>query len=82
MNDGLIFALKLMIIVSLSTYSIISLVNVFDKLPQKATQQTQPTSRITLKETKEIGGYYYSIIQIDSVEYLTSYHGGIIRITK
>lgn len=39
-------------------------------------------SRITLKDEKLINGYKYSIIEVDSIEYLVQHTGGIIRISK
>lgn len=39
-------------------------------------------SRIKLKEVKYIEGYQYTIIEVDSVEYLSRSNGGIIRISK
>jgi uncharacterized protein YcfL len=39
-------------------------------------------NRIKLKESRIIEGYRYSIIEVDSIEYLASERGGIIRITE
>lgn len=39
-------------------------------------------NRIKLKEVRIINGYRYSIIEVDSVEYLTQDKGGFIRISK
>jgi hypothetical protein len=38
--------------------------------------------RITLKEEVSLNGEGYQIIQVDSVEYLTRYQGGIIKLEK
>lgn len=39
-------------------------------------------NRIKLKEVRIIYGYRYSIIEVDSVEFLTQDKGGFIRISK
>lgn len=39
-------------------------------------------NRIKLKEVRFIGGYRYSIIEVDSVEYLTQDKGGFVRLSK
>jgi hypothetical protein len=39
-------------------------------------------NRIRLKEYRVINGYTYSIIEVDSVEFITSTNGGFSRITK
>lgn len=39
-------------------------------------------NRIKLKETRVINGYRYSIIQVDSVEYLTMDKGGFVQLPK
>lgn len=39
-------------------------------------------NRIKLKETRVINGYRYSIIEVDSVEFLTQDKGGFVRISK
>lgn len=39
-------------------------------------------SRIKLKEVRLINGYRYTIIEVDSVEFLTQDRGGFIRISK
>lgn len=39
-------------------------------------------SRIKLKEAANLNGYRYSIIEVDSIEYLTQDNGGFIRISK
>lgn len=41
-----------------------------------------PEYRIKFKDSRHIDGIYYAIIEVDSVEYLTTFSGGIIRITK
>jgi hypothetical protein len=46
------------------------------------TKPEPPKKRITFKESALISGYEYSIIEVDSVEYLTNSNGGICRITK
>ena len=37
-------------------------------------------SRIKINESRVIDGYRYSIIEVDSVEYLTQSNGGFIKI--
>jgi hypothetical protein len=39
-------------------------------------------NRIKLKEVRIINGYRYSIIEVDSVEFLTQDNGGFVRISK
>jgi hypothetical protein len=39
-------------------------------------------NRIKLKEMRIINGYRYSIIEVDSVEYLTQDQGGFVRLSK
>jgi len=39
-------------------------------------------NRIKLKEMRMINGYRYSIIEVDSVEYLTQDQGGFVRLSK
>ena len=41
-----------------------------------------PENRIKLKEFRIIDGYRYSIIEVDSVEYLTQSEGGFVRLSK
>ena len=40
------------------------------------------TNRIKLKEEIDITSHRYTIIEVDSVEYLTQDKGGFIRISK
>ena len=42
----------------------------------------QSNNRIKLKEQRVVNGDTYSIIEIDSVEYLTQYHGGFVKLEK
>lgn len=39
-------------------------------------------NRIKLKEVRIINGYRYSIIEVDSVEYLTQDKGGFVKLSK
>ena len=39
-------------------------------------------NRIKLKEVRVINGYRYSIIEVDSVEYLTQSKGGFVQLSK
>jgi len=39
-------------------------------------------NRIILKESRIINGYRYSIIEVDSVEYLTQGQGGFVQLSK
>jgi hypothetical protein len=39
-------------------------------------------NRIRLRESRIINGYRYSIIEVDSVEYLTQDKGGFVRLSK
>lgn len=39
-------------------------------------------NRIKLNEVRIINGYRYSILEIDSVEYLTQDNGGFVRLQK
>jgi len=39
-------------------------------------------NRIKLKEVRVINGYRYSIIEVDSIEYLTQDKGGFVRLSK
>ena len=39
-------------------------------------------NRIKLKEVNIINGFRYSIIEVDSVEFLTQDRGGFVRISK
>ena len=39
-------------------------------------------NRIKLKEVRIINGYRYSIIEVDSIEYLTQDKGGFVRLSK
>lgn len=51
---------------------------------QEKSTSTNETSenRIKLKEVRIINGYRYSIIEVDSVEFLTQDKGGFVRISK
>ncbi len=43
----------------------------------------QPSdSRIKLKDTRLLNGHRYSILEVDSVEYLTRNSGGFIKLEK
>ena len=39
-------------------------------------------NRIKLKEATVINGFWYYIIEVDSVEYLTQRRGGFVRLSK
>lgn len=39
-------------------------------------------NRIKLKEVRITDGCRYSIIEVDSIEYLTQDHGGFVRLSK
>ena len=41
-----------------------------------------PQNRIKLKEVRIINSYRYSIIEVDSVEYLTQDQGGFVQLSK
>ena len=46
------------------------------------TKKQVETQRIICKETTVAGGYGYQIIEVDSIEYLTTLHGGIYPLIK
>ena len=48
----------------------------YDTIPKKDDR------RIKIKEMASIDGTPYRIIEIDSVEYIVSYHGGICPLVK
>ena len=39
-------------------------------------------SRIKLKEVRILNGHRYTIIEVDSIEFLTQSNGGFVRISK
>lgn len=49
---------------------------------QSTSQNKVSQKRIKLKEETNVNGSLYLIIEVDSIEYLSNYHGGMIRITK
>ena len=56
------------------------LVSCTQEISTSHNEKTQ--NRIRLKEVRIINGYRYSIIEVDSVEYLTQDQGGFVQLSK
>jgi hypothetical protein len=62
--------------------TIIMFVMISCKQEKSNTVNEISTNRIKLKEEIDITSHRYTIIEVDSVEYLTQDKGGFIRISK
>lgn len=59
--------------------SVFILQSCIDKMQEKPVSRSQ---RIIIKEEMRAEGYSCAIVQVDSVEYLVNYQGGIIPLIK
>jgi hypothetical protein len=76
-KNSILSTTKAFLILFVSSYLLVSCTQ-----EKSTTINEDSQNRIKLKEERIINGYRYSIIEIDSVEYLTQDQGGFVRLSK
>ena len=74
--------MKIKILSLITCCLLISCKDVTTNIDKPTYNTNNSSNRIKFIETTVVGGYRYTIIQVDSVEFLTGERGGFIRLTK